>query len=82
MRVGKEQSFDMDLYNQGVIALAFAVLKMCWGSCPVDVKEIAVDALKRTAILLEGGRLNEEIRAECDAQIRRMTSKLAVIAGL
>lgn len=74
LRLGRERSIEMDLYNQATIALAFAVLKMR-GSCPKDVKDLAVKALKRMVILMEG-RLNDQVQTEFDNCLRRMSSKL------
>ena len=74
-QLDKEQPIPLRVCNEAAIALAFAALKMR-ASCPADVVTLAMNALKRTAILVKASTLNSEIKAEWDVAIQKMKAKL------
>jgi uncharacterized protein YfeS len=74
-RLNKDRPIDLSLCNEATIALAFAVVKMR-GACPLDIMQMALAGLARTAILVKNSRLSDEIKASWDVAIAKMKGKL------
>jgi uncharacterized protein YfeS len=75
LRLNEEKPIALSVCNEAVIAVAFAVVKLR-GSCPADVIEVALAALKRTTILVKHSSLSAEIKASWATAIARMEGKL------
>lgn len=75
LKLEDEQSIELSICNEAAIGLAFATLKMR-ASCPTELVKMAVNALRRTSILVKHSRLTNETKADWDVAIEMMQTKL------
>lgn len=74
-QLDKKQPIPLRVCNEAAVALAFAALKMR-ASCPADIVDLAMNALKRTEILVKASTLSNEIKAAWVVAIGKMRTKL------
>jgi hypothetical protein len=66
---------ELTMCNEAAIALAFAVVKTR-GSCPLDVLQMAVAAIKRTGIVILDSSLSDELKSQWNTSLTKMKQKL------
>jgi len=76
--LNREQPIPLSVCNEAAIGFAFAVIKMC-AICTAEVIERGLAALARTAILVEGSRLADEVEAQWGVAIGKMQAKLEAL---
>lgn len=65
----------LTLCNEAAIALAFALLKMR-GQCPPEILRMALSAIRRRAIIVRESDLGDQAKADWDAALTKMQTKL------
>ena len=74
-KLEREEPIALSVCNEAAIGLAFAVLKMR-ATCPPDVVQRGLVALKRTAAAVKDSTLSNEVKASWEVALGKMRAKL------
>ncbi|WP_146430954.1 hypothetical protein [Blastopirellula retiformator] len=73
--MGSSDPIGLDVANESIIALAFAVVKLR-GKCPPEIVELALAGVNRTAFLVEQSDCKAKIKELWYASIAKIRTKL------